>query len=462
MFTLGKGFGLQFQAKEAIMTYGTTMKLDVQKMILSFGDESSAMAIAEYKNDDDEHDPTNGDGDYDDYDNDVDEDDLEVLEVGSKTSGTVFSITQNIQEGVNAHLAHFTSTICSQVIAPLSSILQKRIAQTPVSSESFFPLTSRSVERLFSSWKRMMDRNADTKPSTMQALLLLSQFDFRTTMNILKQSPLTQTITNYLNGIKTQNHKKVFDALAYNKLLQKNISSQRHQQLTRVFTELRITYRISRPLSGRLSLASLWTVSHSKAYMASIGYSLTASEKKFHARQLRDRVLQLSGNYALMMEPYAGIMPAQEQLSLTHVVEEETYEIEQVLDFRVKGAKKSIYEYKVKWVGYEDESWIKETDFVGLSLCDFWKDKIEAEHGIPETPTSRLLSECGTCEASTFGLNDYYIITNIKNHNSIEGVMFYDVVWAGQGERSWVSENQFDDDVLLTKYWKKIYIELNK
>jgi hypothetical protein len=464
---LSQGLLLQSAARDAIVDYGQEMfSLDVEKLCGSFDKQEELRALPlfvdEYIDEDEEKDEDEDkdkdedeDEDEEEYEDEKDEDvSSNVVLISTETAETAETIVLH-QSQVKERLSHFTTSVCDRVISPLASIFDKRIASQGVSSETFFPLTTRSVERIFSSWKRMMDRNADTKPSTMQALLLLSQFDFHTQMNMLMYSPLTPTITSYLNGIRTQNPKMVLDEISYNKLLQKNIAQKAKHQLNHTLNKIRAKHGITSPPPGGRS--SLWIRKHSIEFFKEIGYSLKPHETRYSAIQLRDRVLQLSGYEALVLEPLELLAPV-EQLTLTHVVDDaNVFEIESVVSHEEKGKKNKYFKYRVKWVGYAEKTWVNERDFVGFSLCEYWKDKVDAIQGIKEAATKKITHRCGDAPENGDGEDDSYRIASIEDHERIEGTIFYKVLWEGQGERTWVPEHQFDDDVILSDYWKKEY-----
>jgi hypothetical protein len=304
----------------------------------------------------------------------------------------------------------------------------------------------------------MMDKNGDTKPSTMQALLLLSQFDFNTTMNILGQSPLTATISNYLSGILRENPKKVLDEISYKKLYQKNITLMAKQQLQHELTLIRKKWKISAPSPGtRATIQSLWTRDHSLEYIKAKGYQREECEMKYSAIQLRDRILQLEGykpkNPLELTAPDA-------QPVLTHVCDDKrpVYEIESVGSHRLRSKK---YQYEVKWVDHDNTTWEPESSFDGFTLCDYWKDKVDEKKGIKDEPIKKITHYKGDDASENGGEDDRYQISAIEDHQRIDGAMFYHVLWEGQvGERTWVTEIQFADDVLLSAYWRTIFFNL--
>jgi hypothetical protein len=482
MVVLSKGLTLQKDAREAITAYGHTMKLDVEQLCLSFGkkDCSQALSIGEYRDEDDDEYEKQVDAEDKVDDEAVDEDEDEsqyeygnesVLDDAGENDVTIHVDTEAsavcLREQVRTSLSHFTVEVCNKVISPLSKVISNRISTTAVSSESFFPLTSRSVERVFSSWKRMMDRNAGTKPCTMHALVLLSPFDFATTIKILQESPLTDTITKYLNRIKSQNPEKELNSKAYHKLLEKRNALAKKKELTLIFTDLRKQLSVSAPPTGKTSISSLWTMKHSKEYFDVVGLHVE-NLTKMSAIEMRDRVLQHSHHAHLASNALETLPPIDQQLKVTHVldVETDTYEVERVIGHRIRTKKKKkIFQYRVMWVGFDEPSdWMVERDFVGLTLCDYWKDQVEEKRGIKKAALDKKITHIldsgdNYVSENDVDKNDSYIIVCIEDHElSLEGTMFYKVLWAGKGGGTdWVPENSFDNDVILSEYWKKEY-----
>jgi hypothetical protein len=505
MVVLSKGLSLQQDAREAITAYGDEIHLDVDQLCLSFREKdcSQALSIEEYRDEDDDEyaEQVDAEDKVDDEAEDVDEDEVEVgaedklddkaedvdedededesecatVSVVGHAHENVVAIhaaeteaseasAVHLREQVKTSLSHFTEEVCKKVISPLSGVFERRIVRTPVSSESFFPLTSRSVERVFSSWKRLMNRNAGTKPCTMHALVLLAPFELAYTINMLQHSPLTDTITNYLKRIQSQNPEKELDSKSYFKLLGKRNMEHKTRQLTTIFTDLRKRYTsISGPASGRKSISTLWTMNHSKEYFAAVGLSVP-NLKKMSANDMRDRVLHHSGNAQLASNPLAILPPIDQQQAVTHVpdVDDDTFAIESVVAHRkING--KNAYKYQVKWVGYEKLSnWMPETDFVGLTLCDYWKQLVHESGGLKQADENKKIKHTIDSNEDMDEDGDSYIIVRILDHElSMDGTMFYKVLWAGEvGGTDWLPEFSFDNDVILSNYWKSYYLEL--
>jgi hypothetical protein len=192
--------------------------------------------------------------------------------------------------------------------------------------------------------------------------------------------------------------------------------------------------------------------------------------KKFTAVQLRDIILRKEG-----FEPINSIDPQLEldltapdaQLTLTHVPAEETeFIVERVLDHRTrKGKSRVAFEYLVKWEGYDEKenSWVKQSKFArdAFTLGDYWIQKVDEENGVIEGGGLKRIKHSGD-DASENG-DDSYIVSAIEGHERVDGIMFYEVLWGGKlQQRSTVSEHNFDDDVMLTEYWRKRYYDLKK
>ena len=105
-----------------------------------------------------------------------------------------------MEEVVNAPSLLIPQSLLSDplldTIKHLGEIILKRTKAMPSRDTLlFYPITTRSVERMFSSWKRMMNKNAETKAGTMQAISLLSCFTTTDLAAILSQSPWTRTLS---------------------------------------------------------------------------------------------------------------------------------------------------------------------------------------------------------------------------------------------------------------------------
>jgi hypothetical protein len=298
----------------------------------------------------------------------------------------------------------------------------------------------------------------------MQALVLLSQFSFSDIMNMLQQSPLTPAITEYLKGIKTKNPRKELDKIAYDKLCYKKRTQLRNRQLTLLFTKLRSQHGISPPQPGtgkKISIRSLWTMQHSREYLEKVAL-FVPNAIRMSAIELRDCVLYHSkhGHLSENPSPLAILPPVDQQLTLTHV-NSDVHEIETVLGHKRctnRKTKRSYYEYKVKWVGHEKLSWVHENRFVGLTLCEYWKEKYDNEKGIKLGAENKKIKFIQADSDDVSG-DDSYIITSILDAERYGDTIFYQVLWAGDAGTTWEPELHFDNDIILRDYWRNIYLD---
>jgi hypothetical protein len=289
----------------------------------------------------------------------------------------------------------------------------------------------------------------------MNALILLAPFDFAITNNILQQSPLTKSITKYLDGIKSQNPEKELNSKAFHNLLEKRNHLQRYKQLTLIYTNLRKQYQISQPKPGKTTIASLWTKKHSLEYIDALGIHLPG-KNQMSATLLRDYVLHYSGNPTLALNPISTANVQQQ--TLTHV-EDDVYEIEHVIRHQLVSAKKkSYFKYWVKWVGYDEEGWVNEDSFVGLTLSEYWKGQYDKEIGIKEAVSKKITHIQGYDAADDVRGENSYVIREILNAERYGETIFYEVLWAGQGGKTLEPEENFDNDVILTDYWRNRYL----
>jgi hypothetical protein len=92
--------------------------------------------------------------DDDGYDDDAD--DSNADDIDGDGDGDTFSKELSVQKVAQCQkvLSQFSPEVCGAVISPLSTCIENRIASDKASdTEVFYPLTTRSVERMFSYWK---------------------------------------------------------------------------------------------------------------------------------------------------------------------------------------------------------------------------------------------------------------------------------------------------------------------
>jgi hypothetical protein len=184
-------------ADELMMKYAHVVA-DVNVSQLEWKAVDECLEIQEYTipNDDEE------DNEYDEEDNDEDEQDLQITTLD-------FSSLQ---------LFSSSTTCLPKLVMLISKIINKRISSKPSSSltSPIIPLTTRSVERLFSEWRRKTIQNVSVLSSTMQMILLLKLFSFCDLLLVLQHHPLTPTITSFLKTLTDRDLKrKDYDKKVY-------------------------------------------------------------------------------------------------------------------------------------------------------------------------------------------------------------------------------------------------------
>jgi hypothetical protein len=118
---------------------------------------------------------------------------------------------------------HINQELVESFTKPVVSIIVSRSSTSP-SSSTYHPLTSRHVERIFSYWRRKMDRSSSFKPVTIQMHAFLHQFPVEEIERILyKQtsSSFSKWFVTYLTTCdnKRDLRKKVYELLYFVVLL---------------------------------------------------------------------------------------------------------------------------------------------------------------------------------------------------------------------------------------------------
>jgi hypothetical protein len=348
--------------------------------------------------------------------------------------------------------------------SPLPQIIANRMAKTTNKTLTNHPLTTRSVERMFSYWKRLMGRNVDTTAYLMQAILLLSCFTFTHTLNILKKIPTTPAITKFLQTLTSTNTKVCLDACAYYKMKEKTTKIKQQTLLRLHLSSLRTKYSLPPPTSQKF-----WTKDHSIQYLNASEQSISKTNiQKLTANFLLHFILKQTTlseqdykELSLPCPPLSTPLPqTSEPLTITHVVEKEVeqkkgklYEVESVQDHKNKKRK---YEYCVKWEGYEGVTWEQEENLSNtFILTEYWKDKAVVVGKMKEVGEKREEDEYEGDECE-------YEVEKILDHEKYEGgIFFYKVEWRGgkveEGETcTWIPESNFEggNEVMLREYWK--------
>jgi hypothetical protein len=195
-------------------------------------------------------------------------------------------------------------------------------------------------------------------------------------------------------------------------------------------------------------------------------YVLLREERKMNAVQLQDLVLKHAGFPKLTL---VQTIPSDSLSAITvdnqtrgqEVKKGNVLTIVEVLDHRIKEQKrkKNLLQYQVRWSGFDALDWVDEKDFVGFGLCEYWKGKVDEIEGIEEGKVKRITFD--EEEQDEEEEEESYVLSSILDHERIEGVIFYKVLWKG-GEKTWEPGVQFDRGELLCNFWKKYYSDINK
>jgi hypothetical protein len=87
-------------------------------------------------------------------------------------------------------------------IPPLAKIIEGRISKKTQTSSVWIPLTSRSVEGMFSEWRRKANNNSEIRATTMQMRLFLKLFTYTELIAILRRYPTNQAISKFLQCLQ--------------------------------------------------------------------------------------------------------------------------------------------------------------------------------------------------------------------------------------------------------------------
>jgi hypothetical protein len=508
--TLSSSLNKETKAYQLIQEYGSKrLKLDVQNIWERGGggvkggegqnlreieyEESQDTVEDQYENEDDFEDDEEEEGEGENKNEE--EKDEEMDEEGKKdntisvhkyqqyfrspiTHNTTTQVVPNCQndcaelEKLQApqSFLQFDLECFQKLQSPLPHIITKRLSSIPKGTLSNHPLTTRSVERMFSYWKRLMGRNVETKTHTMQAILLLSCFTFENILKILKEYPTTPAITKFIQTLTSTNTKNCLDAAAYYKMKAKTTKLKQQTILKQHLTSLRTKYSLPQPQHNQ----KFWTKDHSIQYLKASQQTISNTNiQKLSANFLLHYILKQTTqsyqhyeNVSLPCPPLPTPLPqTSEPLTLTYIVEKEKenkkgmlYEVERVESHK-KG--KSRYDYCVKWEGYEDVTWEKEDNLANTSiLTEYWKNKVDEMGIVKETRQKRK-------EDGYDGDEREYDVEKILDHEKYEGdVFFYKVEWSGgkveEGKTcTWIPESNFEGgkEVMLREYWKSVYVE---
>jgi len=183
----------------------------------------------EEEEDDDDDDDDNDDND--DADDDDDDDDYEVdilLVLDSDDSKSVPPWTYDL----SLVPASFLHPDLLKEVQQIFTIVETRCNSYNTCSERpdyEYPLTTCDVKRIFSKWKRLLDRNANTRASTMRGLVLLSCFEHDELVSILKDFPSTEASDALVAKLLTS-ERRFLDERAFHALKLK--TQTEHQKRT--------------------------------------------------------------------------------------------------------------------------------------------------------------------------------------------------------------------------------------
>ena len=83
-------------------------------------------------------------------------------------------------------------------VSQVANIVESRISKKEEASSVWVPLTTRSVEGMFSEWRRKAGDNSEIRATTMQMRLFLKLFTYSELIDILKKYPTNQAISKFL------------------------------------------------------------------------------------------------------------------------------------------------------------------------------------------------------------------------------------------------------------------------
>ena len=107
-----------------------------------------------------------------------------------------------------------------------------------------FPLTTCPVERTFSFWRRMMDRNKQTRPILLFAILFCKQFSFKYIKTCLKCVKYSQNIHSFIQFLMTEYKSKQKNFQELSNSIKKTNQEKHKESKARLFKYLRETLGI--------------------------------------------------------------------------------------------------------------------------------------------------------------------------------------------------------------------------
>jgi hypothetical protein len=402
-------------------------------------------------------------------------------------------------------------------VKELGNIIRKRISKreethsSEILGDYIYPATTRSVERMFSGWKRLMVRNANTRASTMQALSLLSCFEYDEIMLILQDSLTTPDICKFTTELM-KSQRDELNAHFYRSLTQKTQQSREKARQVRIWSQIRKEYNIDKPTSK----AHIWTKKHSLQFLARVGKTFTVGErKKLKADALQKLVLtsyeeqkQLSplppigstsssallflqgddnsnggGVPSLPSSLPPSLPPSSDSSSAVAgagVVgdgdvgdgggpgvgghdgessddDDNDHECGEVLSHEMIDGE---VKYETTWVGSEGITWEPQSHFErGFILCDYWRTKCQQYKRWKRKPGC---SESDSEPELELEDSRIYDVEKALDHHERGGFVEYLVKWKKYLDVSWEKEESFDCDggnVVLVEYWRDKFLK---
>jgi hypothetical protein len=231
------------------------------------------------------------------------------------------------------------------VVASLRAIVEKRISTFKGIIPSNIPLTSRPVERMFSGWRRLMDKSSFTRSSTAQAMFLLKDFEPSEVLSMLKEVPFTKAIQTYLRRLKEEDNQANLDKVAFERTLKNSQESKMRLIERKRLTDVAEQYSI---MSYLTKARKKWTIAHSMEFFQKCNIELSTMEKKSSAESLKKLVFETFARKHPNKWP-VGSLSFNDRLDLTHVpsdsstnlqIEPQAFEVEEIVNHKVQGKSK--------------------------------------------------------------------------------------------------------------------------
>ncbi len=468
----------------------------------------------------DEEDDDDDDGDDDDDDNDDDEEEDEAddynyeveihLELDSDDSGSAPPWNLSLSRVPES----FLHPDLLDKVKEIFTIVKKRCASHPTCSQSsdyVYPLTTRSVERIFSNWKRLLNRNANTRASTMRALSLLCCFEYAEIVAILKDFPST----GYSNALAKElltSERITLDDKAFKTLQAKTQAAHQKMRERLLFTKIRGLYKISPPAPN----GKIWTKQHSVEFFDCINEPLSQHHTTYSkAETLAKEVIAKYEGLHRHQPPLqhsthsssSSLLSLQSENSSTFSIPSSGDEVGVILDDggsegsgkddtgavegHAEGCVESddslvhvvqavvdheyddelgTYTYFTRWQDDGTKTWEPEDNFVvGFTLSDYWRAKCDNRH-LNLNEELQISDISGDDSDDGVGFNEpvddqetgeYEVLSVSMHRDDNQGVTSYWTKWRGYKEKSWVDEGDFGDkcDPTLAKYWKTCYFK---